>query len=282
MHRFRRLRLPALILGPPLLALLVYSTCIEPCSLDVTHQDILIEGLPKEFEGFRIVQLSDIHLGVWIRLKDIRRFVAVSNAQRPDAVVITGDFATRLSDDFEGLGAALAGLKAKHGTYAVLGNHDYWEDEEAITRALRANDIDVLFDECRDIRIGSQRLRIVGTDDSWAGSPDYDQAFADIVEGDSCIAIAHNPDAVLSIDGRLADLVLVGHTHGGLINLPGIGAPVGNSSLGRRIVSGMHEINGVRVYINRGLGRGSTLLPMRFRCRPEVAVFTLRRAGKEQ
>ena len=263
-----------------MLVLLAYSTCVEPYTLEIVHRDVEMDGLPEEFNGFRIVQMSDLHLGVWTRLKDIRHFAALTNAHRPDVVVITGDLVSKLTSDYEGLGSALSGLKACHGTYAVLGNHDYWEDEEAIARALRENGIDVLFDESRDIRIGEARLRVVGTDDVWCGHPDYARAFDEIKEGDACIALAHNPDAALSIDGRLADLLLAGHTHGGLITIPGIGALASNCRLGRNMVSGMHEVNGVRTYISRGLGRGSTLLPMRFRCRPELTVFTLRCAEK--
>jgi len=257
-------------------ALLIYSTAIEPNTLEVTRHEIAIEGLPREFEGFRIVQLSDIHLGFWCRQRDVERHVRLANAENPDVVALTGDFVSRLARDIPGLGRRLGELRARHGVYAVLGNHDYWEDEDAVTRALRENGIDVLFDESREIRIGRGRLCIVGTDDMWGGSPDFDKAFEDIEEEDACIALAHNPDAATHIIGGLADLVLSGHTHGGLIVLPRIGALLSNSHLGRRVVSGLHEVNGMQVYISRGLARGTTLIPIRFRCRPEIAVFTLR------
>lgn len=274
-RRFRRFSRAALLLGIPALAFLTYAMLIEPRMIEVTHRDIGIRDLPQEFDGFRIVQLSDIHVGAWVSNDDVRRFVALVNAQKPDAVVITGDFLTRLTKDIPGIGKALSGLKAKHGVYAVLGNHDYWEDEDAITRALLDNGIEVLFDESRDIERGGAGIRIVGTDDAWEGAPDYEKAFEGIEEGDACIVLAHNPDAARRMDARLADLVLSGHTHGGLIVIPGVGALLSSSGLGRKVVSGMHEVNGIPVYINRGVGTGTTLIPVRFRCRPEIAVFTL-------
>lgn len=279
-RRLRRLRLPALVLGLSILAFLLYCTLLEPNLIEVTHLDITIRDLPREFEGFTIVQLSDIHTGFWVTNDDVRQFVALANAEEPHIVVLTGDFLTRLSKDIPGTGEALGDLKTKHGVYAVLGNHDYWEDEDAITEALSNNGIDVLFDEAREIRVGRGRLMVVGTDDLWEGAPDFDKAFEEVKDRDACITLAHNPDAAMHMDGRLVDLALAGHTHGGLVVLPGIGALLSSSGLGRKVVSGLHEVNGVRMYISRGLGRGSTVVPCRFRCRPEIAVFTLHRARK--
>jgi len=281
MRRLRKLRLPALILGPPILLLAVYATLIEPRMIEVTRHEIAIKDLPPEFDGFKIVQISDIHVAVWVTNEDVRGFVALANAQKPDAVVLTGDFLTRLSDDIPGIGKALGGLKTERGTYAVLGNHDYWKDADAITKALRDNGIEVLFDETRDINVGKARIRIVGTDDLWEGAPDFEKAFEGIEEHDACIVLAHNPYAVVQMNARLADLVLSGHTHGGLIVLPGYGAIMSSSRLGRKVVSGMHRVNGIPVYISRGVGTGTTLVPIRFRCRPEIAVFTLRRSGND-
>lgn len=279
-RRLRQLRLPALIVGPLALALVIYTMFVEPRMIEITHHDIAIRNLPSEFEGFRIVQLTDIHTGFWVTNDDVRQFVALANAEEPHIVVLTGDFLTRLSKDIPGTGKALGDLKTKHGMYAVLGNHDYWEDEDAITEALSNNGIDVLFDEAREIRVGEGRLMVVGTDDLWEGAPDFDKAFEDVEDSDACIALAHNPDAAMHMDGRLVDLALAGHTHGGLVVLPGIGALLSSSGLGRKVVSGLHEVNEVRMYISRGLGRGSTVVPCRFRCRPEIAVFRLHRAGK--
>ncbi len=280
MRRTRRFRLAALLIGIPILALMIYAMLIEPRMIEVTQRQITITDLPREFDGFRIVQISDIHVGAWVKNEQVRGFVALANAQKPDAVVLTGDFLTRLTKDIPGIGKALSGLKAKHGVYAILGNHDYWEDEDAITKALLDNGIDVLFDESRDVKIGAGRIRIVGTDDLWEGDPDFAKAFEDIEEDDACIVLAHNPDSALRMDGRLADLVLSGHTHGGLIVLPGIGALLSSSDLGRKVVSGLHEVNGMPVYINRGVGTGTTLVPVRFRCRPEMTVLTLHPAAE--
>ncbi len=281
MRRLRRFKLIALLLGVPALAFMIYAMLIEPRMVEVTQHDISIDNLPSEFDGLRIVHLTDIHQGLWMSHEDVQRIVALTNSLKPDAVVITGDLVTRLFTDIPRLGRALGEIQARHGVYAVLGNHDYWEDEDAITEALIGNGIDVLFDESRTIRIGEGTIRIVGTDDLWGGSPNFDKAFEGIEERDVAIALAHTPDSALFMNGMLADLTLTGHTHGGLLNIPGYGAVLSSAGLGRKYVSGLHEINGVRVYISRGLARGTTLAPFRFRCRPEIAVFTLRQVGNK-
>ena len=257
--------------------LVTYSVFIEPAMLGFTTHEIRIKGLPREFDGFKIVQLSDLHMNRWYRPKRVCELVRKVNALRPDLVVLTGDFVSRNKADCAPAGKALGGLKTKYGVYAVLGNHDYWTDADAVTEALRSSGIDVLFDEKRRITIGKQSIWLVGTDDEWEGEPDYAKAFEGISAKDICIAIAHNPDAVLSMKGRPVSLLLAGHTHGGIINLPGSGPLLSISRLGRRCASGMFTANGVRTYVSRGLGTGA-IAHIRFRCPPEVPIFILRRA----
>lgn len=257
------------------LGLLVYSVFIEPAMLGFTTHEIKVKGLPSEFDGFKIVQLSDLHVNRWYRPEHVRGLVRKVNALHPDLVVLTGDYVSRNKADCAPAGRSLSGLKAKYGVHAVLGNHDYWTDPDAVTEALRASGIDVLFDEKRKIVIGGQTIWLVGTDDEWEGEPDYDKAFEGLTSRDVCLAIAHNPDAVLSMKGRPVSLLLAGHTHGGIINLPGSGPLLSISRLGRRCASGMFTANGVRTYVSRGLGTGP-IAHIRFRCPPEVPIFVLR------
>lgn len=264
-----------------LLGLVGYSALVEPRLMTVTEHEVSISGLPSAFDGLKIVQLTDLHVDIWTRPKHVRRIVRQVNAMCPDIVVLTGDYVSRATSNIGPAGDALAGLKSKRGVYAVLGNHDYWTDaEQRMARALRKSGIDVLFDEKREIRIGRDSIYLAGFDDEWEGNPDYEKALNGISSNDICIAIAHNPDAVLSLDGRPVNLLLTGHTHGGLINIPRVGALWSTTKLGPKYSSGMFRLGNIRMYVCRGIGTG-TGYHIRFRCPPEISVFILRGAGPD-
>lgn len=269
-RKFLRLILCAFV------GLLVYAVFIEPAMLGYTMHQVPVKGLPKSFNGFKIVQISDIHLNMWTTPAKVREIARRVNAMQPDMVVLTGDYVSYARSNCVPSAKALSGLRARYGVYAVLGNHDYWTDAPLMTKALRDQGIPVLFDEKRTITIGKESIQLVGTDDSWEGQPDYDKAFKGVSPGDICIGIAHNPDAVLSMKGRPVALLMTGHTHGGLINLPFIGPLLSISHIGRRNSAGMFEKYGIQTYVSRGIGTGN-LSHIRFRCPPEVPVFILRR-----
>lgn len=255
--------------------LLVYAVLIEPATIGYTTHEIPVKGLPKSFDGFKIVQLTDVHPNLWTTPAKVRGIVQRVNAMHPDLVVLTGDYVCLNKSACVPCAKALGGLRAKHGVYAVLGNHDYWTDAPLMTKALRDQGFDVLCDEKRTIAIGKESIQLVGTNDSWEGHPDYEKAFRDVSSREPCICIAHNPDAVLSMKGRPVDLLLTGHTHGGLVNLPFIGPLVTISHVGRKNSMGMFTMNGIRTYVSRGIGTGAAS-HIRFRCPPEVPVFILR------
>jgi uncharacterized protein len=254
--------------------LAVYCVLIEPAMIGYTTHEIPVKGLPRSFDGFKIVQITDVHLNIWTSPARVRAIVRRVNAMHPDLVVLTGDYVSFAKSNCVPSAKALGGLRAKHGVYAVLGNHDYWTDAPLMTRALRDQGIPVLFDEQRTITIGKERIQLVGTNDVWEGHPDYKKAFKDVSSREPCICIAHNPDAVLFMKGRRVDLLLSGHTHGGLINMPFIGPLCTISHVGRKNSMGMFTMNGVRTYVSRGIGTGN-FSHIRFRCPPEVPVFVL-------
>lgn len=257
--------------------LVAYSVLTQLRGLTYPRIEVPVHGLPPAFDGFTIVQISDTHVGIWTKPRHIRQIVARVTAMNPDLVVLTGDYVNRFARNCAPSAESLIGLEAKHGVYAVLGNHDYWVNADAMAKALQRSGVDVLFDERRKITIGKESITLVGLDDEWEGNPDYDKAFKGISADDICIAIAHNPDAVLHLKGKPVALLLSGHTHGGIINLPRIGAIATTTKLDRKYASGMHEINGIKLYVSRGIGLVSSL-PFRFRCPPEVPVFILKPA----
>jgi uncharacterized protein len=254
--------------------LAVYCVLIEPTMIEYTTHEIPVDGLPRSFDGFKIVQIADIHLNIWTTPAKVRAIVQRVNAMHPDLVVLTGDYASSAKSDCMPCAKALGGLRAKHGVYAVLGNHDYYSDGSML-KALRDQGFTVLSDEKREVTIGRGHLQLIGTNDAWYGHPDYKKAFMSVTSGEPCICIAHNPDAVLSLKGRPIDLLITGHTHGGLVNLPFYGPVQTIARVGRKNSVGMFTMNGIRTYVSRGIGTGKRA-HIRFRCRPEVPVFILK------
>lgn len=257
--------------------LVAHSVLTQLRGLTYPRIEVPVHGLPPAFDGFTVVQISDTHVGIWTRPGHIRQIVARVNAMNPDLIVLTGDYVNRFERNCTRSGESLRGLKAKHGVFAVLGNHDYWVNADAMTKALRDSGVDVLFDEQRTISIGRESITLVGLDDEWEGNPDYEKAFEGVSPDRICITIAHNPDAVLHLEGKPVALLLSGHTHGGIINLPWIGPIATTTKLDRKYSSGMYEINGIRFYVSRGIGLVSGI-PFRLRCPPEVPVFVLKPA----
>jgi predicted MPP superfamily phosphohydrolase len=255
--------------------LVAVSVLTQLRGLTYPRIEVPIHGLPPAFDGLTIVQISDTHVGIWTKPRHIRQIVARVNEMQPDLIVLTGDYVNRFERNCTPSGRSLRGLKAKHGVYAVLGNHDYWVNAEAMTKALRETGVDVLFDDQRRITIGKESITLVGLDDEWEGKPDYDKAFKGISADNVCIALAHNPDAVLHLEGKPISLLVSGHTHGGIINLPRIGPIFTTCQLGPKYASGMFKINGIRIYISRGIGL-ATSIPFRIHCPPEVPVFILK------
>lgn len=259
----------------------VYSTLIEPQWLSVDRVDVPLARLPRELDGFTIAQLSDLHHGPYIGDDDIRVAVEAANRLHPDAIVLTGDFVTREADRIGDCARVLSGLQARCGVWAVLGNHDHWTDAATITRALEAHSIPVLMNEAIPIDRNGRRLWIAGVDDVWEESCDLDRAVRHIAPEDVTVLLAHEPDFADEAARYPIDLQLSGHSHGGQVRLPFYGAPI-LPHLGRKYPIGLARIEAARVgtmqvYTNRGLGMVSP--PVRFNCRPEVTLLTLRSSG---
>lgn len=276
MNRRKKIKLIMLSLVVVILGLGLYAVIIEPQMIRVTRQDVCIRNLPEEFDGFTIMQASDLHVAIWVKPAHIKSMVKKMMDLHPDMIVLTGDYVSMSAKYAQPTADALAGLSAPHGVYAVLGNHDYWTDSERVTSALRDTGIDVMFNENRIIRRNGAYIRLLGFDDEWEGDTNYAKAFDGITNGDICIGIAHNPDTVLYIKGTSVSLLMTGHTHGGLVNLPFKGPLFSVTRLGPKYSSGMFDFGDTKLYVSRGVGLG-TMSHIRFRCSPEITLFTLRR-----
>ena len=243
--------------------------------VDVSQVRLALPRLSPEFDGYRIAQISDFHFGTWLTSKELEYAVILVNQQRVDLVAITGDFVTYHLQIFsEALISILSQLHAPDGVVAVLGNHDHWSDPVEIRNIIRQANIKELNNDVFSLTRGSGRLHICGIDDFMDGHDHLDRVLEKLPGDGAAILLAHEPDfADISAPTGRFDLQISGHSHGGQIVFPWIGAPV-LPSYARKYTSGLYQVNGMQQYTNRGLGTAE--LQVRFNCRPEITVFTLR------
>jgi hypothetical protein len=258
---------------------------LESYRLQLKRVAIPLRRLPHQFDGFTIVQLSDFHYEEKFSAVPIRRSVDLVNSLHPDLVVFTGDFVTAPMFRFGRhaalmaanavfpCAALLSGIKAPMGSLAVLGNHDAYSNPALVASGLRSHGIPLLKNSCVPIERGGARLWLAGIDDALEGQPDLGAAIEKIPAGEPIILLAHEPDFADETALTPVDLQLSGHSHGGQIWIPGIGAPW-LPSLARNYPRGLYKIENMALYTNIGIG--TIRAPIRINCIPEVTHITLR------
>lgn len=255
-----------------------YAQFIEPRRLMVTHPTIEIGRLGGRFDGYRIAQISDIHMGSGMNRARLTRIVQRVNALAPDLIAVTGDFIThRVRWNPNDLTAALQHLQAPDGVVAVPGNHDYKETGaiDIVRGVMRDCGMTDLSNRFTTLQRGVDRLYIAGVDDVAARRARLDLVLHDLPDdGNPVILLAHEPDFadLAAATGRF-DLQLSGHTHGGQIRVPFL-TRLMMPTYGRRYPRGLGFVDGMPAYVNQGLGMVG--LRMRFRCVPEITLLTLR------
>jgi hypothetical protein len=245
-----------------------YGLLYGRLDVEVTHRRIRLARLPKAFEGFRIAQLSDVHISPFMPPDEIRRCVTITNQLKADLVVMTGDYLAWDRAAQGELVQALAGLRAPYGVFGCLGNHEVITGtEDSITRLFAAQGIHILRQERAHIRLGSDTLNLIGIDDS---QPDFTGIEHLVMPDTVNILLCHFPDFDRAVELGI-DLILAGHTHGGQLSV--LRREISLARLETPYVSGWYEEASVQLYVNRGIG--TTALPIRFGARPEIAVFEL-------
>jgi len=251
-----------------------YGWLWEPFDYEVTETVVPVRNLPGAFEGFRIAQVSDVHHSGMVPVEEVRRVVELANAARPDLVALTGDYTTKRSGFVEPCAEALGELRAPEGVWAVLGNHDHYTDAELTARALKKRGIEVLANANTELRRGGEVLRLAGVDDWGWGKADVGRALRGMEAGRASVLLSHEPAVFDLPKARGVSLVLSGHTHGGQVCLPLVGAPAALFAP-LKYLRGLYEREGSRLYVSRGTGMIG--LPVRIGARPEVAVLRLQR-----
>jgi uncharacterized protein len=265
-------------IATPLLAvsgLAGYARLIEPYNYLISETDIFVNNLPERFEGFRITQLTDIHHSKILGLDEVRHVVRLAQQTKPDIFVLTGDYATAYRRYIEPCAEALSTLSAPEGVWAVLGNHDHYTDPELTTRALEQHHISVLNNRNTLLRRGPDVVQLSGIDDwSWNGT-DWGKAFEGLNTSLPTVLLSHQPSVLEFNQTKNVSLILSGHTHGGQVNLPWLGAPARFATKDLRFAHGLFRFGSVQMYVSSGTGVIG--LPVRFGVRPEIAVLRLRR-----
>jgi uncharacterized protein len=245
----------------------------EPNKVIVERKQVRLPNLPNAFDGFRIVLLTDLHLHPFTTAELIQRTVEISNALKPDLVLLGGDFVCSFAEAVLELAPILERLDAKHGLFAVLGNHDHRRGADIVLDGLRRASIRVLMNEGVRLTVGDSSIFLAGIDSVSAGEPDPNAAFSARRNEPVSLALVHEPDYIDQLGGSVQiDLQLSGHTHGGQVRIPGLGAIV-LPPWGQTYVEGLYRVGWSQVYTSRGIG--TVGVPFRFNCPPEVTEITL-------
>lgn len=255
--------------------LIAWTFFIEPNMLTVTNLNIKASGL----KGLKVVLVGDFH----VKTNQKKRLAEIVNKienQHPDLILSTGDFVSghkpKQSMPIEQIAKELSLLKPKYGFYAVLGNHDWWQGGERIEKVLEKNGIVVLDNENKVININGEKLYIAGIEDMNTRNIDLVQALKNVQH--PAILLTHTPDVFPFITDKSSseimdklDLTLAGHTHGGQVNIPFIGPLIISSSYGKRYAQGLIKENDKTMFVTKGIG--TSILPIRFNCVPEIVVI---------
>lgn len=234
------------------------------------HYTVPVRGLDPAHHGLRVAHLSDLHVGVLTPHGFIRNAVEMIQAEKPDLVVMTGDFVC-YSQRFVGpFRDVVAGFSVP--TVCVLGNHDYWTDGHGVSDALSHHHYDVLRNQHTRLWLRHAPLTIVGVDDAATGQADAARAFRGVSAKDSRLILSHVPSQADAIAKHGPGFILSGHTHGGHIDIPKVTEHIFRR-LGARYLKGFYEVGDATLYVSCGIGSSS--VPLRAGSPAEVAVFTL-------
>ena len=246
----------------------------DSSDFQIVPLSISIPRLDPVFDGYRVVHISDLHLGQWLSADRLRGVVGMINEQHPDLIAITGDFVSFAVDEIAAdLEASLRNLRPKDASLAVLGNHDHWMGAQKVRRILAASNIIDLDNEVYAQHRGNAQLQFAGLDDVMVKQHDLDKVLSKLNPSHPAILLVHEPDFadVSALTGRF-NLQLSGHSHGGQFILPEIGTVFRGSQF-KKYPAGRYQVKDMVVYTNRGLGTNT--LWLRINCSPEITVLTL-------
>jgi predicted MPP superfamily phosphohydrolase len=261
----------------------IYARWIEPTWIDVVALDLPVPRLPAAWDGVRVGLVADLHHGPRVPLDYLAKGIDRLAALKPDLVAAVGDFVTAGGMRYaEPAARLMERLAPPMGVFACLGNHDYGvtrpvrrAEAQEVAETLPRAGVRLLRNEAVRLERDGEAIWVAGTEDLWSGHIRPTETLADVPQGAANITLCHNPDAAEPLVRAGAGAILSGHTHGGQVQVPLVGPPI-LPVRNRHRYEGLHPVGGAWLYINRGLG---WLRKVRFACRPEITILTLRRAA---
>ena len=254
-------------------ALAAYGTLFGARVLRRERVEVPVAGLPRGWWGARIVQLSDLHSGRHVTAQRLRRIARRAARLSPDLLVVTGDIVHNSPAFAKQAAEAIATVKAPHGTFAILGNHDFWAGADSVEQALEKEGIQVLRNRGLTLQRGGGDLWLCGVDDPWSGRFDLAAALRDRPEGAATVLLSHQPNTWPVAQRAGVQLQLSGHTHGGQVAMLWLHRSLSLARFITPFVAGLYRAGASFLYVNRGAG---TVMPMiRIGARPEVTELVL-------
>ena len=269
----------ALLVG----ALVLVAGYLGSRSLRVRETEARVRGLPRELDGLRIVQISDVHVGPHTPARFLARVVRAVERLRPDVVAVTGDLVDDRHEDVDAYARILGGLRAPSGVFLIPGNHDVYAGWDAVAQGLRRlTDATILVNEAQLLSRGGAPLALVGVGDpagrATAAAPDVERALAGVPPGVPVVAFAHNPALWPRLADRGVALTLSGHTHWGQLALPRWGWSLASPFLEHAM--GSHRRGDSLLFVHPGTGYWG--IPFRLGALPEVTAIVLRAGERSE
>jgi predicted MPP superfamily phosphohydrolase len=267
----------ALMASP--LAVVAYGALVERTNFQVRETDIALAGLAPDLDGLRILQLSDIHLGLFLSERELARVIDAAQELRPHIAFATGDFISNMGDPLEACIRQLARIKTDAGMFGCLGNHEYYARVEPLTVQLAARaGIRILRSQAAQVRIGNSVVNVAGVDyQRIANKRDYLRDAASLVyPGALNVLLSHNPDVFPVAARQGYHLTLAGHTHGGQVTVEILDQTINPARFFTPYVRGLYRLDQAAEYVTRGIG--TIGIPTRIGAPPEITLIRLRKA----
>jgi len=267
-------------------ALAADGILLEPNRPRIVRQDFFLPRWPERLDGFTVALLSDFHYDPYFSIHPLHAAIPMVNRLRPDLIVLAGDFVSvpfvghhrKAAFAAEPCARLLCQMTAPQGLWAVLGNHDDLTDPKHVTRALQAENIQVLANQSQAIERNGARFWLAGVDDVLSGTADLSKTLRRVPAGEPVILLAHEPDFADEAARFPIDLQLSGHSHGGQVRIPLL-PPLYLPPMARKYVLGTYHVGPLTLYTTAGLG--TVGVPMRLNCPPEITLLTLRSPVKQ-
>ncbi len=252
---------------------------------DVVNVDVELDNLDLAFNNYKIINLTDIHIGQWLNPEYLDGVVDYVNTLKPDMITLTGDYVSYILDDYkEDLKRSFKKLKAKDGKLAVLGNHDHWLGASEMRNILKKSNIKDLSNDVYTLKkAGDSKklLNIAGVDSYTVGADDLDAVLNKMPEKGPAILLAHEPDfAKISCETKRFGLQISGHSHGGQFIIPGTKIAPFRGPNSTKYPVGKYKVKDMIQYTSRGLGTNTFW--MRINCKPEITLFNLKSNKKRK